>query len=109
MDNGVFNLRDYGDENINTPDTFRIITGMEYLYLLNFGMWEYGQEFWENGTLAPEWNDNARTPAGVEQHNPLGYALFNNYIKPVLSKPSLSDLRSIFQDNDGGLSGYISD
>ena len=108
VDNGVFNLRDYGDENINTPDTFRIIT-KEYLYLLNFGMWEYGQEFWENGTLAPEWNDNARTPAGVEQHNPLGYALFNNYIKPVLSKPSLSDLRSIFQDNDGGVSGYISD
>ena len=108
VDKGVFSLRDYMDENIDSPETYRLIS-KEYLYLLNFGMWEYGQEFWENGTLAPEWNDNARTPSGVQQNNPLGYALFNNYIKPVLSKPSLTDLRTIFQDNDGGTSGYVSD
>ncbi|HAD21246.1 MAG TPA: hypothetical protein DCF87_03920 [Opitutae bacterium] len=108
VDNGVFSLKDYGDENINTPDTYSVAS-KEYLYLLNFGMWEYGQEFWENGTLAPEWNDNARTPSGVQQNNPLGYALFNSYIKPVVSKPSLTDLRTIFQDNDGGTSGYVSD
>ena len=108
VDNGIFSLRDYMDGNINSPETYRLIS-KEYLYLLNFGMWEYGQEFWENGTLAPEWNDNARTPAGVQQNNPLGFALFNNYLKPVLSKPTLSDLRSIFQDNDGGVSGYVSD
>ena len=108
IDNGVFSLKDYGDENLDTPDTYQIAS-KEYLYLLNFGMWEFGQEFWENGTLAPEWNDNARTPAGVQQYNPLGYALFNAYLKPVLSKPSLSSLRSIFQDNDGGSSGYQAD
>ena len=108
VDNGVFSLKDYGDEKINTPDTYSIAS-KEYLYVLNFGMWEYGKEFWENGSLAPEWNDNARTPSGVQQNNPLGYALFNNYIKPVLSKPSLTDLRTIFQDNDGGTSGYVSD
>ena len=108
VDNGVFSLRDYMDGNIDSPETYRLIS-KEYLYLLNFGMWEYGQEFWENGTLAPEWNDNARTPSGVQQNNPLGYALFNSYIKPVLSKPSLTDLRTIFQDNDGGTSGYVSD
>ena len=108
VDNGVFSLTDYMDGNIDSPETYRLIS-KEYLYLLNFGMWEYGQEFWENGTLAPEWNDNARTPAGVQQNNPLGFALFNNYLKPVLSKPTLSDLRSIFQDNDGGVSGYVSD
>ena len=107
VDNGVFSLKDYGDENINTSETYRI-AAKEYLYVLNFGMWEYGQEFWENGTLAPEWNDNARTPSGVQQNNPLGYALFNTYIEPVLSKPSLTDLRTIFQDNDGGVSGYQS-
>ena len=61
------------------------------------------------GFFAPEWNDNARTPSGVQQNNPLGYALFNSYIKPVLSKPSLTDLRTIFKDNDGGVSGYQSD
>ncbi|MEC8043132.1 MAG: hypothetical protein VX130_00870 [Verrucomicrobiota bacterium] len=108
VDNGVFSLRDYMDGNIDSPETYRLIS-KEYLYLLNFGMWEYGQEFWENGTLSPEWNDNARTPTGVKENNPLGYALFNQYIKPVLSKPRLSDLRSIFQDNDGGISGYVSD
>ena len=108
VDNRVFSLRDYMDGNIDSPETYRLIS-KEYLYLLNFGMWEYGQEFWENGTLAPEWNDNARTPSGVQQNNPLGYALFNSYIKPVLSKPSLTDLRTIFQDNDGGTSGYVSD
>jgi hypothetical protein len=96
------------DENIDSPETYRL-TSKEYLYLLNFGMWEYGQEFWENGSLAPEWNDNAITPSGIQQNNPLGYALFNSYIKPVLSKPSLTDLRTIFQDNDGGTSGYVSD
>jgi len=108
VDNGVFSLKDYGDENINNPDTYSVAS-KEYLYLLNFGMWEYGQEFWENGSLAPEWNDNARTPSGVQQNNPLGFALFKSYINPVLSKPSLSDLRTIFQDNDGGVSGYQSD
>ena len=108
VNNGVFSLKDYGDENINNPDTFSV-AAKEYLYLLNFGMWEYGQEFWENGSLAPEWDDKARTPSGVQQHNPLGYALFNNYLKPVLSKPNLSDLRTIFQDNDAGVSGYEAD
>ena len=108
VNNGIFSLQDYGDENIDTPDTYRVAS-KEYLYLLNFGMWEFGQEFWENGTLAPEWSDRARTSAGVEQNNPLGYALFNKYIEPVLSRPNPSDLRTIYQDDDGGISGYQSD
>ena len=66
-------------------------------------------EFWEGGSLSPEWSDQARTPAGIEELNPLGYDLFNLYIKPVLSKPSLSSLRSIYQDNDSGVSGYQAD
>ena len=108
IQNGVFSLQDYGDENIDSPETFRIAS-KEYLYLLNFGMWEFGQEFWEGGSLSPEWSDQARTPAGIEELNPLGYGLFNLYIKPVLSKPSLSSLRSIYQDNDSGVSGYQAD
>ena len=44
IQNGVFSLQDYGDENIDSPETFRIAS-KEYLYLLNFGMWEFGQEF----------------------------------------------------------------
>lgn len=50
-----------------------------------------------------------RTPDGILTNNPLGYELFNNYIKPVLSKPDFTTIRSIFQDNDLGESGYIAD
>ena len=50
-----------------------------------------------------------RTPAGVQENNPLGYALFNKYFAPVLSKPDVATLRSMFQNNDGGLSGYVAD
>jgi len=77
----------------------------EYMYLLNWGMWEMSV-FWAGGSLAPEWNDLMRTPAGILANNPLGYALFNTYFAPVLSKPNFATLNSIFQDNDQGLSGY---
>lgn len=110
VDNGVFSLGGYGDENYNTASTFEL-AAIEYLYLLNFNMWGYST-LWDGGSLAPEWNDNSRTPSGIETNNPLGYALYNKYIKPVLAKPSLSALRKIFQDGDigdpaqAGLSGY---
>ena len=39
----------------------------------------------------------------------LGFALFNKYFAPVLSKPSVETLREIFKDNDQGESGYIPD
>jgi uncharacterized protein (DUF779 family) len=103
------------------PETFADWNGLdfsmaakEYTYLLNFSMWEMGKEFWTDknadgeGTLAPEWSDSASTPAGVLSGNPLGYALFNTYFAPVLSKPNFETLRSMFQDNDGGVSGYVS-
>lgn len=81
----------------------------EYLYLLNYNMWEFGSEFWENQSLSPEWSDSMRTPAGIQANNPLGYDLHNTYVKPVLSKPDVATLRLIFQDNDGGVSGYVPD
>ena len=107
VDNGVFGIDDYGGD-INNQDRWPLLL-VEYQYLLTFGMWEVGKELWEGGSLAPEWSDNANTPSGIQQNNPLGYTLFNNYISPVLSKPDLSQLRSMFQDNDGGQSGYVPD
>ena len=107
VDNGVFGIEDYGGD-INNQDRWPLLL-VEYQYLLTFGMWEVGKELWEGGSLAPEWSDNANTPSGIQLNNPLGYALFNNYIAPVLSKPDLSVLRSMFQDNDGGQSGYTPD
>jgi plastocyanin len=56
-----------------------------------------------------------RTPAGILANNPLGYALFNTHIADVISKPSLTTIRTIFQDGDvgdptvAGASGYVAD
>jgi hypothetical protein len=42
-------------------------------------------------------------------NNPLGYALFNTYFAPVLSKPNFATIESIFGENDTGVSGYVVD
>ena len=61
--NGVFDISGYGNGNINNQDIWGVIL-KEYTYLLTFGMWEFN-DFWEDGTLAPEWSDSALTPEGV--------------------------------------------
>ena len=104
--NGVFDIEGYGDD-INNRDAWPIML-KEYQYLLTYGMWEFS-EFWEGGSLSPEWNDNARSPSGILANNPLGYDLYNTYFKPVISIPSKETLRTIFQDNDQGNSEYVPD
>jgi hypothetical protein len=95
------------------PDAFEVAV-KEYLYLLNFCMFDYSS-LWDGESLAPEWTDDMRTPAGILANNPLGHALFNTHIADVISKPSLTTIRSIFQDGDvgnpalGGASGYVPD
>jgi hypothetical protein len=113
-DAGVFDPSGYIPATWKTdPELFPVIA-KEYLYLLNFCMFEYSG-LWEGGSLAPEWSDSMRTQAGILANNPLGYALFNTYIAPVISKPSLATIQNIFQDGDvgdptiAGLSGYIAD
>ena len=106
IDSGMY-APDYAPEWDQSEDA-AAVAYKEYLYLLNFNMWEMS-EFWEGQSLAPEWNDAMRTPEGIQTNNPLGYELFNNYIKPVLSKPDFTTIRSIFQDNDQGESGYVAD
>ena len=97
-------------------DAFEV-AAKEYLFLLNFAMFEY-TELWDGGSLAPEWTDDMRTQAGIQANNPLGYAFHNTYIAPVISKPSLATIRSIFQDGNtpaqddprlAGESGYVVD
>ena len=104
--NGVFDIEGYGGD-INNRDAWPVML-KEYQYLLTYGMWDFS-EFWEGGSLSPEWNENARTPEGVLANNPLGYELYNTYFKPVISIPSKATLREIFQDGDQGESGYIVD
>lgn len=106
IENGVFNVRDYYDGNPRGRGAHVMMK--EYMYLLNFSMWSFGLEFWiDGGSLAPEWADRARTPEGVLKYNPLGHALFMKYFDPVLSRPNVKTLRSMFKDNDIGVSGYV--
>lgn len=97
-------------------DAFEV-AAKEYLYLLNFCMFEY-TSLWDGGSLSPEWTDDMRTQAGIQTNNPLGYAFFNTWIAPVITKPSLTTIRNIFQDGNtpqqddpsqSGASGYIVD
>ena len=93
INNEVFNP-DYSNE----PDHVLL---KEYTYLLNFNMWEFGSEFWDDdengiGSLSPEWSDSARSPEALLQINPLGYDLFQTYFEPVLSRPEPDGLRAIY-------------
>lgn len=108
VENDAFDLEGYGGSLDRDLGFTGEVILKEYLYLLTFGMWEYN-EFWDEGSLAPEWSDSARTPEGVLDLNPLGYALFTKYLAPVISRPSKEILLNVFQDNDQGAHGYLSD
>ena len=113
-DAGKWDSAGYGGAAWKTDADAFEVAAKEYLYLLNFCMFEY-TSLWDGGSLAPEWTDDMRTQSGIQTNNPLGYTLFNTYIAPVISKPSLATIRSIFQDGDvgdptiAGASGYSAD
>lgn len=107
IDAGLFDPSGYAAD-WDTDPAAAVVAYKEYTYLLNWSMWDM-KEFWENESLAPEWSDTLRTPAFVLANNPLGYALFNTYFAPVLSKPDFTVLKNIFQANDAGESGYTAD
>jgi len=107
IDAGLFDPSGYSVDWATDPEA-AVVAYKEYAYLLNWSMWDM-KEFWENESLAPEWSDTLRTPALMLANNPLGYALFNTYFAPVLSKPDFAVLKNIFQANDGGESGYNAD
>ena len=77
----------------------------EYTYLVNWSMWDMSQ-FWDGGSLSPEWSDTLKTPAGMLANNPLGHAMFKKYFEPVLSKPNFAQIQNMLQDNDLGPSYY---
>ena len=116
-DGGFWDSSGYGGAAWKSnADAFEV-AAKEYMYLLNFCMFDYA-ELWEGGSLAPEWTDTVKTPAGIQVNLPLGYALFNTYIAPVISKPSLTTIRSIYGDGNtpaqddpalAGVSGYTAD
>jgi len=114
IDAGKYDPSDYAPNWETDPEQFPV-AAKEYLYLLNFSMFEY-TDLWEGGSLSPEWKDDMRTPNGIQTSNPLGYALYDTYIGNVIDKPSLATIRLIFQDGNtpeqdnpalAGVSGYV--
>jgi|TARA_B100001094_G_C18189490_1_gene806141 hypothetical protein len=108
INNNMFDISGYSGTFPGTDADFRALLMREYLYLLVLGEWNYITEFIPGGSLQPEWHDNMRTPEGISavDANPLGHALYTTHILPVITKPSKTMLRQLFQDNDLGVSGY---
>ena len=102
----IFDISNYSGD-FNGDAEYRALLMREYVFLLVISMWEYFPEFVSGGSLAPEWNDDARTPSGVQTHNPLGYALYNDHIKKIITKPNVATLRNMYQANNTGKSGYF--
>ena len=116
-DGGYWDPAGYGGAAFKTDGDAFEVAAKEYLYLLNFCMFEY-TGLWDGDSLAPEWADTVRTSSQIQTNLPLGYALFNSYIAPVISKPSLATINSIFGDGNtpaqddpalAGASGYVVD
>jgi hypothetical protein len=104
IDGGFFDPSGYASD-WATVDEAAEVAYKEYMYLVNWSMWDMST-FWDGGSLAPEWSDSLKTPAGMLANNPKGYALFKSYFQPVLSKPDFDVLRDIFRNNDAGPSYY---
>jgi hypothetical protein len=95
----MWNPKGYGGAGWKTSPHLFEVAAKEYLYLLNFSMFGY-TGLWEGDSLAPEWNDDMRTEAGIKNHNPLGYALHNTHIAPVISRPTIATINGIFGDGN---------
>jgi hypothetical protein len=105
IDAGLYDPSGYAPD-WNTDPEKAAVAYTEYTYLVNWSMWNMSV-YWDGGSLSPEWDDSLKTPAGMLANNPLGYALFNTYFAPVLSKPNFATIESIFGENDTGVSGYV--
>ena len=105
IDAGLYDPSGYATDWATDSDA-AVVAYKEYTYLVNWSMWDMS-EFWDGESLSPEWDDTLKTPAGMLANNTLGYAMFNKYFAPVLSKPDFNILKRIFQDNDAGVSGYV--
>jgi len=104
INNGVFDPSSYNSLGINSFNYWKSVM-VEYQYALTFAEWGFIPTY--AGSLDPEWSDNYLTPEKIQEGNPLGHNLYENYIKKIINKPSTTDLDNIFQANNQGLSGYI--
>ena len=103
INNGTFDTSGYTQQPGQSLNEFNALLMREYLYLLIFAEWNFISTYVSGGTLAPEWT--ASTPALVASQNPLGHALYTDYISKLLATPSTATLNTMFAP--GGLSGYV--
>ena len=102
--NGVFDTSGYTQQVGQTLDEFNALLMREYLYLLIYAEWNFITTYVSGGSLSPEWT--ADTPSLVESTNPLGHALYTQYISKLLVKPSTTILNTIFATS-ATPSGYV--
>ena len=100
IDASLYDPSGYSTDWATDPEA-AVVAYKEYTYLVNWSMWDMSQ-FWDGGSLSPEWDDSLKTPAGMLANNPLGHAMFKKYFEPVLSKPSFAKMQDMLQDNDAG-------
>ncbi len=104
INNGVFDTSGYSQQPGETLDEFRALLMREYLYLLIYAEWDLITTYISGGTLSPEWTAN--NPSEVAANNPLGHALYTNFISKLLAKPNMTVLDSIFAIPSNP-SGYV--
>ena len=113
--NGVYDDSDYlhlkakKEPDSDIKSAYRTAVMTEYAYALTYAQWGYINKYTEDLSLEPEWSDNYLTNNAIKTANPLGHKLYEQYLSKIISKPSESALESMYQDNNGGISGYIPD
>ena len=104
INNGTFDTSGYVQQPGQSNNEYNALLMREYLFLLIYAEWNFIATYVSGGTLAPEWT--ASTPVLVASQNPLGHALYTNYISKLLATPSTTILNTIFATS-ATPSGYI--
>ena len=108
VSNGIYDPSDYSERNDGSESYGQLLL-REYLYCLIYAEWGYIQVLTKDESLSPEWSDAHLTAESIARDNPRGHRLYKENISKVISKPSLDDISSIYQDGDTGFSGYTSE
>ena len=101
--NDVYGISSYADMDDGSNRYYSLLM-QEYSWWLILAEWDYINKYYPDESLSPEWADNSRTPAGVAANNPLGHALYQNYLSKIVAKPCSSILDAMYAVD--GASGY---
>ncbi len=106
--NNVYGISSYADADDGSNQYYALLM-QEYSWWLILAEWDYINKYYPDREaggvpLSPEWADNSRTPAGVAANNPLGHALYQNYLSKIVAKPSSGILDAMYAVD--GASGY---